>query len=366
MPKREDLASAKKNKNNEFYTQYEDIEKEMNAYYEFNHDVFRNKTILLPCDDPEWSNFTKYFSANFNRFGIKKLISTSYAYDSKGLQSVWQPTLFEYEDPQYNEIKSRMKGKIFTLTKRNKKINPDDLKWKYLEGDGDFRSEEVTKLKDEVDIIITNPPFSLFREFYSWIRENNKEFLIIGNINCITYKDIFQDIKENKVWLGTGMGRWISGFIVPENYELFGTEAHINEKGQRIVSTNNCLWLTNLDHGKRHQPLILMNSADNLKFNKGLIKKIDKIWDESGYPKYDNFNGIEVPSTDGIPSDYDGYMGVPITFLNKYCPEQFEVIGKSDEFAEPIEIDGKIKQNPGRFYVKGKRLYDRLIIKLKR
>lgn len=316
------LKKARNAKNDEFYTQYHDIEKEINAYLEYDPNVFRGKTILLPCDDPEWSNFTKYFAQNFEHFGLKKLISTSYAPESKPYKGGYQPTLFETQDPRFDKKKTQINGKIFTLTHDKTgdgKIDVEDLEWDYLGGDGDFRSKEIIKLRDEADIIITNPPFSLFREFLSWIIEAEKQFLIIGNINIITYKEVFPFIKDNKVWLGNGMGRWISGFIVPENYELYGSEARI-ENGNRIISTNNALWLTNIEHGRRHQPLALMTMQDNIKFSKH--KRVRN----EGYLQYDNYDAIEVPYTDAIPSDYDGVMGVPITFLDKYNPEQFEIL----------------------------------------
>jgi hypothetical protein len=318
------LGEARRAKNDEFYTQYHDIEKEINSYLDFNPNVFKNKTILLPCDDPEWSNFTKYFAQNFEKFGLKKLISTSYAPNSKPTEVVSQPTLFETDSPQFDETKFASNGKIFTLHRDNtgdQNINFEDLEWQYLEGDGDFRSDEIRKLRDEADIVITNPPFSLFKEFLSWITEAEKLFLIIGNINCITYKEVFRLIKQNRAWLGNGMGRWISGFIVPDNYTLHGTEARI-ENGTRIVATNNALWLTNLDHGRRHQPLPLMTLQDNLRFSKH-----KEIKGASSYERYENYDAIEVPFTDAIPSDYDGVMGVPISFLDKYSPEQFEILG---------------------------------------
>jgi len=199
------LSEAKNAKNDEFYTQYEDIQREVNAYLEYNPDVFRDKTILLPCDDPEWSNFTKFFAQNFENFGLKKLISTSFAHESKKFKGIYQLSLFEEESPQFDKSKTTTHGKIFTLTRDNNKsgsIDIDDLEWHYLEGDGDFRSDEVKALRDEADIIITNPPFSLFREFVAWIVEANKKFLIIGNQNAITYKEIFPLIKENKIWIG--------------------------------------------------------------------------------------------------------------------------------------------------------------------
>lgn len=355
------MADAKKAKNDEFYTLYGDIQKEVNAYLEYNPDVFRNKTILLPCDDPEWSNFTRFFAQNFDAFGIKKLISTSYAADSKPAEVPYQLTFFETASPQYDETKTRSNGKIFVLTRDKNKsggIDIDDLEWSYLNGDGDFRSCEVTALRDEADIIITNPPFSLFREFLNWVLEANKQFLIIGNINCITYKEVFPRIKDNIIWLGNGMGRWISGFVVPESYALYGTEARIDTDGNRIVATNNCLWLTNIEHGRRHQPMSLMTEGDNIKFSK------HKNIREQGYQQYDNYDAIDIPFTDAIPIDYPGNMGVPITFLDKYCPEQFEIIGSSSELATPIMIDGKRKT--GRFYINGVRMYDRIVIRRKK
>jgi hypothetical protein len=362
MRESSNLCAAKSAKNDEFYTQYSDIQKELNAYLEYDADTFRNKTVLLPCDDPEWSNFTRFFAQNFETLGLKKIISTSYAADSKKSQ-YHQLSMFELNSPQYDELKTNTHGKIFTLERdanSSGKIDIDDLEWSYLESDGDFRSDEVRALRDEADIIITNPPFSLFREFLMWMLEAEKKFLIIGNINCITYQEVFPRIKENKIWLGNGMGRWISGFIVPDSYELYGTEARIDEEGKRIVATNNCLWLTNIDHGRRHRPMKLMSMADNLKFSKH--KRVKEV----GYSQYDNFAGIDVPFSDAIPNDYDGCMGIPITFLDKYCPEQFEIIGNSSELAEPLtDKSGKERKNPGRFYLDGKRMYDRIVIRRK-
>ena len=321
------LTQAKTAKNDEFYTQYSDIEKEMSAYLEYDENVFRGKTILLPCDDPEWSNFTKYFAQNFERFGLKKLISTSYAADSKNVIGDYQPTLFELNNPQYDETKTRVKGKIFSITSDTSgdgKIDVNDLQWSYLEGDGDFRSNEIKKLRDEADIIITNPPFSLFREFLAWIIEADKKFAIIGNMNAITYKEVFPLIKENKMWTGVRFNKRESGknmtFYVPDEYELKGTEVEFSEDGRKMISVAGTGWYTNLDHGRRHQPLSLMTMEENIKYSKHKEVKGKE------YQKYDNYDAIEVPFTDAIPSDYDGVMGVPISFLDKYCPEQFEIV----------------------------------------
>lgn len=323
------LTNAKRAKNDEFYTQYHDIEKEITAYIDYNPDVFRGKTVLLPCDDPEWSNFTKFFAQNFERFGLKKLISTSYAVDSKLYKGGYQVTMFEESAPQYDSNKTTKHGKIFTLTHDKSgdgRIDVDDLEWKYLQGDGDFKSKEVKKLRDEADIIITNPPFSLFRDFLKWIVEADKQFVIIGNMNAITYKEVFPLIKENIMWLGNGFHAGNAYFSTPFAKE-FAEGVYNSDTG--LVKFRNCCWFTTLDHGRRHQPLQLMSMADNLRFNKKMNGKAQ-------YDSYDNYNAIEVPFTNAIPNDYDGIMGVPISFLDKYNPNQFEIIGITDR--EPDNI----------------------------
>lgn len=317
------LSEAKNAKNDEFYTQYEDIQREVNAYLEYNPDVFRGKTVLLPCDDPEWSNFTRFFAQNFENFGLKKLISTSFAHESKNFKGAYQLSLFEEEAPQFDESKTTTHGKIFTLTRDSNKsgvIDIDDLEWQYLEGDGDFRSDEVKALRDEADIIITNPPFSLFREFVAWIVEADKDFIIIGGMNAITYKEIFPLIMQNKVWLGNGFNAG-NAYFRPASANVSGYANGVYDEKTGLVKFRNCCWFTNLDHGRRHQPLQLMSMADNLKFSKHKEVK------EQGYQRYDNYDAIEIPFTDAIPCDYDGVMGVPISFLPKYCPEQFEILG---------------------------------------
>lgn len=323
----EKFDNAKKGKNDEFYTQYVDIQKEVNAYLEYNADTFKDKIILLPCDDPEWSNFTRFFAQNFERLGLKKLISTSYATDSKKFRSYVQLSFLEVESPKYDKAKTNKHGKIFTLTRdanNSGHIDIDDLEWEYLKGDGDFRSKEVTQLRDEADIIITNPPFSLFREFVDWIMQADKKFLIIGNQNAITYKEIFPLIKNNKMWTGCRFNQRVNGknmtFVVPDNYPLSGTEVSVDEKGRKLVSVAGTGWFTNLEHGRRHQPLELMTMSDNLKYSKHKEIRTE------GYPKYVNYNAIDVSFTDAIPDDYKYEMGVPISFLNKYNPEQFEII----------------------------------------
>ena len=321
----QNLKEARAEKNDEFYTQYHDIELELNAYLEYNPELFRGKAVLLPCDDPEWSEFTRYFAAKFDTLGLKKLISTSYAPESKRYPLDWQPTLFETENPRFSAEKSAICGKILTLTREAhaaKRLNIDALEWDYLEGDGDFRSPEVTALRDEADFIITNPPFSLFREFLAWIVEGEKQFLVIGNMNAITYKEVFPLIKDNKMWLGaTGNGKDMV-FGVPATANIDDRDrqkaARLGYVGNYTRLGNSC-WYANIDHGRRHEPLSLMTMADNLRFSKH-----KELRGKEAYDRYDNYDAIEVPFTDAIPSDYEGVMGVPISFLDKYCPEQFE------------------------------------------
>ena len=333
------LGAAKKAKNDEFYTQYEDIEREMNAYLEYNEDVFRGKTVLLPCDDPEWSNFTKYFAQNFERFGLKKLISTSYAIESKNIDLNWVPTLFETENPNYDIDKSKTRGKLFILdidTNNNGRIDIEDLKWDYLEGDGDFRSEEVRRLRDESDIIVTNPPFSLFIPFLSWIMEGAKQFIILGRMSAIHYADVFHLLKDNRLWVGYGFNVSLI-FKTPYQNNLEANRKFVKSKGynpnDNYIKTPAISWFTNIEHGRHHQPLQLMTMAENIKYS-GHIEIRGK-----GYIKYDNYDALDVPFYDAIPSDYDGVMGVPDSFLGKFCPEQFELLGiGSGEIAKSLGV----------------------------
>lgn len=348
----ESLGSAKKAKNDEFYTQFHDIEKEINAYLDFDPDVFRGKTVLLPCDDPEWSNFTKFFAQKFESLGLKKLISTSYAPNSKPQEIPYQPTLFEYESPEYDESKTQTNGKIFTLTQDrtgDRVIDVEDLDWTYLEGDGDFRSEEIKALRDEADIIVTNPPFSLFREFVAWIMEADKSFVIIGSTNAIAYPEVFEYIKSNKLWLGNGFTSGNAYFSTPVARKFADG---VFDESTGLVKFRNVSWYTNIDHGRRHNPLKLMTEAENIKFSKHKSIK------GHGYNKYDTYDAIDVPFTISIPSDYSGKMGVPITFLDKYAPEQFEILG----------LDRYVPDNPKpghRFTIGGKETYARVIIRHK-
>ena len=319
------LGAARKAKQDEFYTQWDDIEREMNAYLEYDPDVFRGKTVLLPCDDPEWSNFAKYFALNFTEYGLKKLIATSYAPASNPAIDEYKPTLFELESPQYDETKSRERGRLFVLdgtdVNHDGKVNIDDLRWTYLDGDGDFRSDEVTALRDEADIVVTNPPFSLFREFLAWLASSNVQFSIIGNMNAVTYRDVFARVKNDKLWYGPSISSGDREFRVPDSYPLNAAGFRVSETGERFIRVKGVRWFTNIEHGRRHEPLQLMTMEDNLKFSKHAAIR------QGGYPRYDNFDAINVSFTDAIPSDYDGVMGVPISFLDKYSPEQFEIKG---------------------------------------
>jgi hypothetical protein len=347
------LTAAKKTKNDEFYTQWADIEREMNAYMEYDPDVLRGKTVLLPCDDPEWSNFTKFFALHFRDYGLKKLISTSYAPNSNAGRPSYQPTLFEKSNPAYDKTKSMERGRMFVLedsdVNADGTINIDDLQWSYLEGDGDFRSEEVIALRNEADIVITNPPFSLFREFVAWLMAGEKTFSVIGNSNATTYKEIFPLIKQNKLWKGATANNTDMVFGVPKGADIKESD---KQKAERLgypsdddydyTRLGNSCWFTNIEHGRRHEPLQLMTMADNLKYSRH--KEVREI----GYQSYDNYEGIEVPFMDAVPSDFDGIMGVPITFLDKYNPDQFEIVGIAKApLGEPNKIYGKQIQVSG-------------------
>lgn len=370
------LQQAKRVKNDEFYTVYDYIQREINAYIEYNPDTFKDKVVLCPCDDPEWSNFTRFFAQNFETLGLKKLISTSYSVQSKKQKydQYHQLSLFETTFPQYDEEKSQTRGKIFTLTRdknRSGKIDYDDLEWKYLEGDGDFRSDEVKALRDEADIIVTNPPFSLFRDFVNWIFEADKKCIIIGTIGAAIYKEIFPLIKENLLWIGATNNGKDMVFEVPEGADV---DPKDREKAAKLgyvgnyTRLGNACWYTNINHGRRHQPMNLMTMADNIKFSKH--KQIR----ENGYQKYDNYNAIEVPFADAIPADYDGVMGVPITFMDKYCPEQFEIIWQAsgnayanapDGVMEFLQFDPTVKYGGGlgAAVLCGKAVYSRILIR---
>jgi len=355
MPQNRSLHAAKAAKQAEYYTQYIDIQKEVEAYLEFDPDTFRGKVVYCNCDDPFESNFFKYFAANFNKLGLKKLIATSY----DGSPIAGQGTLF----PEYNEGNGkRQKPKALAVILDHVKdedgdgaVNIEDVKLflkrnkaarialkadeKY--GGGDFRSAECVELLNQADIVVTNPPFYLFRQYVAQLVEYRKKFLILGNQNAITFKEIFPLIKDNRLWLGVDNGgtKW---FEVQKDYDI-KTKSRIKiVNGIKYFSMGTIVWFTNLDHGRRHQKLPLMSMAENLKFSKSLKGK-------TAYDRYDNYDAIEVPAYKEIPSDYDGIMGVPITFLYKYNPDQFKIL----ELSRYTKTKGMSKEFVDAYYESG-------------
>lgn len=355
------LSEAKKAKQDEFYTQYVDIQKEVEAYLEFDADTFRNKVVYCNCDDPFESNFFKYFAANFNKLGLKRLICTSY----DGSPLAGQMTLFpEYTDGNGKRKKPKAIAVIVDQVKdenndgatdiedvklflKRNQANRIALKGNDQYPGGDFRSPECVEFLKQADIVVTNPPFSLFREYVAQLVEHGKKLLILGNQNAITYKEIFRLIKENKLWLGVDNGgtKW---FQVKDDYDIQTESRKKIVDGVKYFSMGSIMWYTNLDHGRRHQALPLMTVNENLKFSRSFQGK-------SAYDRYDNYDAIEVPTYKEIPSDYTGMMGVPITFLGKYNPDQFEILGWTrglDEFdayptkryenAKQIKPDGTV------------------------
>jgi len=334
MPKKSNalLRAARNAKKDEFYTQLSDIEKELRHYLEH----FRGKVILCNCDDPRVSNFFHYFSHNFEHLGLKKLIATCYKNQDAEL---------------FSENKSERAIYLeYTGDKNGNRVpDPDEIGIKHLKGDGDFRSAECIELLKQADIVVTNPPFSLFREYVAQLAEHKKTFLIIGNINAITYKDFFKLIKENKAWLGCSIHSGDREFGVPDDYPLAAAGYRVDESGKKFIRVKGVRWFTNLDYKERHEELVLF-----------------KIYDPRKYPGYDNYDAINVDKVADIPCDYDGVMGVPITFLDKYNPGQFEIVGSDFEVEDGLHNDLKIKGWHGKFdrgYINGTRLYSRLLIR---
>jgi len=328
------LTKAKKAKNDEFYTQYPDIQKEIGAYLMYDKDTFRDKVVYCNCDDPYESNFFKYFVLNFRHLGLKKLITTSY----KPSPIANTQLALIGDDKIIEPAKGRPKttANKFIITEvgdydDNGQFNLEDIaqqlkdnknnEWAPLDGDGDFRSDECVELLKQSDIVVTNPPFSLFRTYVKQLVHYGKKFLIIGNMNAITYKEIFPLIKEDILWIGATNFNKGMYFKVPESFSYSSTYKFERvQDGEKVNRVPGVCWFTNLDHGRRHEPYSLMTTAENLKFNK-------KLKDKNSYDKYDNYDAIEVSFASAIPSDYNGVMGVPISFLDKYSPEQFNIIG---------------------------------------
>ncbi|MDP3955707.1 MAG: adenine-specific methyltransferase EcoRI family protein [bacterium] len=360
------LTNAKKAKNDEFYTQYSDIQKEIEAYLEYNPDVFRNKVVYCNCDDPFESNFFRYFVLNFNKLGLKQLITTSYKPspvantqlglfgDDKTLTKSKGRPKINANKFIINEVKDIDGDGEFNLKDVAKQLKANkNNEWTPLEKDGDFRSPECVELLEQSDIVVTNPPFSLFREYVKQLFDYNKRIVIIGNMNAITYKEIFPLIKANRLWLGaTGNGSDMV-FAVPNGVEIAESDrqkaARLGYVGDYTRLGNSC-WFTNLDHGRRHKPLPLMTEADIIKFS---TKK--------PFDKYENYDAIEVSLVKNIPSDYDGVMGVPVSFLDKYNPDQFQILGSNRG------VDQDTNKIYGRgSYLGGKEVYKRIFIKHKK
>ena len=322
MQNNNNLRTAKKSKNDEFFTLMEDIEKEMRYY----KDYFKGKVVYCNCDDARESNFFKYFSLNFEFLGLKKLISTGYKADGKGVVLV-------YEGDKNG----------------NRRVDNEEIIVNELNGDGDFRSEECIEYLKQADVVVTNPPFSLFRQYVKQLMDYNKKFIIIGNMNAVTYKEIFPLIKDNKIWWGKSIHSGDRKFYVPDNYPLNASTCGIDENGKRFVNVKGIRWWTNVKEVINNEPL-------------GLYKR----YSFEDYPKYDQYDAIEVGKTAEIPMDYDGIMAVPITFLDKYCPTQFEIIDINPHFFSMVE-QGLPKPKQLTLHNVGKKdPYARILIKKKR
>lgn len=347
MPGNSNLYDSSRNKQDEFYTNLQLVEDELKHYREH----FKGKRVLCNCDDPYESNFFKYFAMSFNSLGLKSLTATCYA-----ASPFAQMELDLFGDGLNAEVKRReerrrKKQPYKIVINEVMDVNGDgridlaDVEWLIknkknvltkLKGDGDFRSPECVALLDEADVVVTNPPFSLFREYMALLMEHGKQFLIVGNMNAVTYKEVFPLIKDNKVWLGNKSGHF--WFKVPDSYEEKATDFKIDENGQKWRRMGNICWFTNLDIEKRHEKMTLFRH-----------------YSPEEYPTYDNYDAIEVSKTDNIPVDWNGTMGVPITFMAQYNPEQFEIVG--NEYSLGIE--------KGRGYINGKRMYGRIFIRRK-
>ena len=316
------LNQAKNAKKDEFYTQLVDIENELRHYKAH----FKGKTVLCNCDDPRVSNFFHYFSYNFEQLRLKKLITTCYKNQNRDLFS-------------QNDAEQAIWLEYFGDRNGNRVPDPEEIGIHYFKGDGDFRSQECIELLKEADIVVTNPPFSLFREFLDVLMKYDKHFLIIGNVNAVSYKETFQLIKANKLWLGASIHSGDREFGVPKDYPLNAAGCREDEKGNKFIRVKGVRWFTNLDYKERHEDLILF-----------------KAYNPDDYPKYDSYDAINVDKTAEIPMDYDGVMGVPITFLDKYNPDQFEIVG----------LDRYVEDNPKyghRFTIDGKETYARILIR---
>lgn len=323
------LNEAKKAKKDEFYTQLSDISNELKHYRKH----FKDKVVYCNCDDPRVSNFFQYFALNFEKLGLKKLITTCYKNQSMDLFS-------------QNDSEQAIYLEYFGDKNGNNLPDPEEIGIKPLKGNGDFRSKESIDLLTQADIIVTNPPFSLFREYVAQLIEHDKKFIIVGHQNALTYKEIFPLIKENKLWLGYGF-KGGAGHFINEHYEDYATAT---DRKEGMIRVSGVVWFTNLDISKRHEDLILY-----------------KNYNEEDYPTYDNYYAIEVSKTNEIPCDYDGIMGVPITFMNKYNPEQFEIIGATESEGKGFSNGlWNEKSNVAQAMINGKKVYKRIFIRNKK
>ena len=343
------LTKARKQKADEFYTQIVDIENEMKHYRKY----FKGKTIFCNCDDPFESNFFKHFALYFNVYGLKKLIAT--CYDGSPITGTQLSLFSDDEVSETKKKKTAYKIEITEVTDANGDgaIDLSDVeilikdKVAKLNGNGDFRSEECINLLKEADIVVTNPPFSLFREYVAQLIEYNKKFIIIGNVNAITYKEIFPLIMKNQMWLGVSIHSGDREFAVPETYPLNAAGCREDENGNRFIRVKGVRWFTNIEHTQRHEGITLYQN-----------------YSAELFPKYDNYNAINVDKTTDIPCDYDGVMGVPITFLDKYDPKQFEIIGLLAGNIKGLAglVSSTGKDGP---YINGKLKFGRVLIKRK-
>ena len=328
------LTLAKANKKDEFYTQLSDIERELKHYKKH----FKDKVVLCNCDDPRVSNFFHFFSCNFEKFGLKKLIATCYKNQDSDLFSQNNS-----ERAIYLEYTGDKNG--------NNVPDVSEIGIKHLQGDGDFRSKECIELLKQADIVVTNPPFSLFREYVAQLVEHKKKFVIIGNLNALTYRDIFKLIKEDKLWFGHSIHSGDREFRVPQDYPLNAAGSRVDEDGNKYIRVKGVRWFTNLDYTERHEDLLLY-----------------KTYNPEEYPTYDNYEAINVNVTKEIPMDYPGVMGVPITYIDKYNPDQFEILGMASSAGYNAEIVGIpfMGDKDARPLINGKNTYARVFIKNKK
>jgi hypothetical protein len=370
------LTKAKKAKNDEFYTQFSDIQKEVESYLEYDPNTFKGKVVYSNCDDPFESNFFRYFVLNFDRLGLKRLISTSYKPspiantqiglfgDDVTLEPVKGRPKITANKFIINEVGDVNGDGSFTLEDIALKLKANkNNEWTPLDGNGDFRSEECIELLKQADIVVTNPPFSLFRDYIKQLFEHNKKFSIIGNMNAITYKEVFPKLKDNNIWIGATNFNTGMYFQVPDDFEYADTYKFERKRNDvKVNRVPGVCWFTNLDHGHRHRPVHFMTTAENLKFNKNLKGR-------ESYDYYDNYTAIDVPFADAIPRDFDGIMGVPISFLNKYNPDQLEIVGRADaniaNEKNQYHISG-FADKGGAPMLSGAFVYKRILIKHKK